>query len=156
VKYCRACGTDLGAVSQALTGKLVPPAGRDGRRRSRDEPRIDSAVGSFFTGIAFICVSFAVFFFAPAGRIWWFWMLIPAFISLGKAIGEYLRWKELNGASSTTSAPRFQPPQSQPYLSPPSASGRYDTPRPFEGVAPPSVTEGTTRHLDATRGGDER
>ena len=81
LRFCRSCGTDLGVVSEALTGKLATtnaqsaPETRRQRRRHRhdedDTPRIDSAVIKFFGGVAFICASFGALFFAPAGRIWW-------------------------------------------------------------------------------------
>jgi hypothetical protein len=108
-----------------------------------------------FVGVAFFFVAFAVLAFAPAGRIWWFWMLIPAFMSLGKGIGEYLKWKEAQRRASA--APRFEQPSAPPqYLSPPPDTGRFDTPRSFEKAPPPSVTEDTTRHLDARGHESER
>jgi hypothetical protein len=153
LKYCRSCGTDLGVVSQALTGQLAPAApSRPGRKHGQKDvepPQIDSAVRTAFVGVAFFFVSLAVLFFAPAGRIWWFWLLIPAFISLGKGIGEYFKWKELQGnATRTPAGQEYQPPPPQ-YLSPPPETGRFDTPNSFEKAPPPSVTEDTTRHLDA-------
>jgi hypothetical protein len=168
VRFCRSCGTDLGVVSQALSGQLVPPGQPPARRSTRrdrhgrpeEPPRLDAAVNTAFAGLGFLVVAFGALFFAPAGRLWWFWLLIPAFVSLGKAAGEYIRWKQIGSPSGSMQnysqgPPQFQgqaPPQ---YLSPPPAAERFDTPRPFEAVAPPSVTEGTTRHLDAVERADE-
>src|SRR5919107_1491189 len=90
-KFCRACGTDISLVPQAVTGVLAERlAAKDesfhGRRRQRrerereDRPAtIERAVKSFFLGVAFLFVSFAVFSWAPAGRIWWFWIFNPRF-----------------------------------------------------------------------------
>src|SRR4051812_47666550 len=94
-KFCRGCGADIALVPQALTGHL-PDAGSSHenvigmtwdasgrRRRHRDgAPRLDKAVTNLFMGVGFLLVAFSVFLFAPAGRIWWFWMLIPAFSML--------------------------------------------------------------------------
>jgi hypothetical protein len=161
LRFCRSCGTDLGVVSQALTGNLAPTnpqrsldTRRERRHRGHDEdetPRIDGAVTKIFGGLGFICVAAAVFFFAPAGKIWFWAMLIPGFMSLGRGIGEYLRYNELSKAvPEAQTGPQLQPPQQTPqYLSPPPSTGRFDTPHSFETSPPPSVTEDTTRHLDA-------
>ena len=53
-KFCRSCGTDLGNVSEALTGNLKQPAAlcdRKGRPIS-----FEGAIVKFFTGVAFLAV----------------------------------------------------------------------------------------------------
>ena len=62
-KFCRTCGANVSQVSQALTGQL--PA--QGLSKAEKPPSIERAAGSFFSGLAFILVSFSVFFFR-AGR----------------------------------------------------------------------------------------
>jgi len=155
-RFCRGCGADIALVPQAMTGHL-PETNSDnenvvgvvwdahGRRiRRRDgAPRLDKAITNFFVRIGFLLVACCVFVFAPAGRIWWFWMLIPAFSMLGGGIAEYIRFKQskgeeikLPGAESKKEMPPAHvsalPQRNTSELVPP----------------PPSVTEGTTRHLD--------
>src|SRR5262249_3443452 len=97
-KFCRSCGVDVSLVSRALKGRLHSKIISEeewvqdrehlggGKRRDqhteRKAPSIESAATSFFTGLGFFFVSFAARFFAPAGEIWWFWLLIPAFASM--------------------------------------------------------------------------
>src|SRR5215210_813257 len=87
-KFCRSCGADISLVPQALTGRLPQnqPVETDdeGRRRRgrRGAPSLDRAIKSMFMGMGFLLVSI-VLAFAPMGRGWWFWMLIPAFSILG-------------------------------------------------------------------------
>jgi hypothetical protein len=153
-KFCRSCGADISLVPQAMTGA---PAGRlaaeggglRSRRRRREREResrpvtIERAVRSFFMGVAFLLVSLAVLSWAPAGRIWWFWMLIPAFGMLSDGVSTYLRLAE---EKKKTAAPPFYtpPPTAVPHA--PRASGLPPM-NTGEIIAPPSVTEGTTRHL---------
>src|SRR4051794_29164161 len=86
-KFCRGCGENISLVPQAMTGHLPETAsdhenvvgvtwGADGRRHKHKDrvPRLDKAISNFVSGIGFILVAFSVFLFAPAGRIWWFWM----------------------------------------------------------------------------------
>jgi zinc-ribbon domain len=144
-KFCRSCGSNLSLVPQALTGRLPEaPSGRRrhrGRNLERDDPAtIASGITKAFTGIGFLLVSFACFFFAPAGRIWWFWMLIPAFTMLGKGVAEIVSAKygpNLTHGTSQTAMPAAArtgelPPQNDAFF------------------PPPSVTEQTTRQLDPT------
>ena len=153
-RFCRGCGADIGLVSQALSGHLPEKRsaghdleesshGRYGRHQRRQrEPRIDKAITNIFTGIGFILVASMVYVFAPAGKIWWFWMLIPAFTMLGGGIAEYVRYKHSRGGE--LSSPEGE---SRPAAVPPARVSALPPRNTSEMVPPPSVTEGTTRHL---------
>ena len=143
--FCRSCGANIRLIPQALSGQLQ--AGRDeidirrrGRRRGR-EATIDQAFRSAFMGIAFLLVSIALSF-SPMGRGWWFWMLIPAFSMMGSGVAQYLRVKEQERRSiadaSFDQAAMPVAPRAQSL--PARNTGEMMAP-------PPSVTEGTTRHL---------
>ncbi|HEX8144926.1 MAG TPA: zinc ribbon domain-containing protein [Pyrinomonadaceae bacterium] len=153
-RYCRSCGVDISLVPQALTGRLPqqepPPApvpeGRRGRRE-RGEPSLDKAVKSIFMGVGFLVVAI-VLAFMPMGRAWWFWMFIPAFTMLGGGVAEWMRVKQ-----TQPQQPALPRASMQPQMPPPPA--RAQEPQlPRRNTAelimqPPSVTEGTTRHLGA-------
>ncbi|HUQ30846.1 MAG TPA: zinc-ribbon domain-containing protein [Pyrinomonadaceae bacterium] len=156
--FCRGCGSDLSLVPQAMTGQLPEKraTGHDAegqsygdykRRRNRDKepPRLDKAITNLFMGIAFLLVSFSVMLFAPGGRMWWYWMLIPAFTMLGGGVAEYVRYKQSRGEEvklpGIPSRPELPP-------TPPARVSALPTRNTSELVQPPSVTEGTTRHLD--------
>jgi len=104
VRFCRSCGANVSLVSQALTGQLAPAGGRGGDGqggggrggdgKSGRSPSIEAAASSFFSGIGLFIAAFAALSFAPAGRLWWFWILIPAFGSMGHGVGQYLRYRE--------------------------------------------------------------
>ena len=132
-KFCRTCGTDLNIVSQAITGQLAPASplpwkGEQGRSRRRhkdddDRPaRVDRAISAGFMGLGFVCVAFGALYYAPAGHLWWFWMLIPAFTMIGKAISEFVRWKQeqsIRGAyGAQQPQQQVQPPPQQQYIPP--------------------------------------
>jgi hypothetical protein len=153
-KFCRACGANVSLVPQALTGQLPPAAPTMGGRRRHPRHRqetpvsIEQAASTFFTGLGFVFVAFAVRYFAPAGQIWWFWLLIPAFVSMGKGIGTYLKWKELQRA------PQSPPPASHEanaVAAPPPAAELSPAPTTSQLAAPVSVVEHTTKHLDPSR-----
>ena len=151
-KFCRSCGTDISLVPQALTGQLAARLSADdntlhGRRRRRRErrdgpPRIERAVKNLFLGVAFVFIAFAVRTWGPAGNIWWFWMFLPAASMLADGVSNYLRIAE---EKNRLAPPAYVQPQTA--VPPPrhvSALPQRDT---GEMIPPPSVTEGTTRHL---------
>ena len=155
-KFCRSCGANVSLVPQALTGQLPQstpeevetPRGRQHHRHHRPIS-IERAAIFFFTGLGFLFVSFAARNFAPAGEIWWFWLLFPAFSYMGAGIGQYLKLREQHRQQqgsqfdSMTSQPTFTPPITRmPEISAPTDS---DPP------SPSSVTEHTTKHLDPSR-----
>jgi hypothetical protein len=150
-KFCRSCGANVSLVPQALSGQL-PQAPRDDledcgfgrrKRRGRREGTLDSAFKNVFMGIAFLLVSLALAF-SRMGAGWWFWMMIPAFSMMGTGVAQYIRLKEREKQA-------FLPGNfSQPSLQPPAQAGAFPTRNTGELLAPPpSVTEGTTRHLGA-------
>jgi hypothetical protein len=153
--YCRGCGSNISLVSQALTGSL--PAAVDAEtdddsswerrrnRRSKRPPSIEHAIKNIFSGIAFILVAISIRFFMPGGFGWWFWMLIPAFSMLGGGFAELARLK-MEKPATLPAAPL---PAARPLMPPqarPGALPRRDTAELIP--QPPSVTEGTTRHLE--------
>lgn len=147
-RYCRSCGANLSLIPQALSGQL-PQAQSDDfdlgsriRKRYGREVTLDRAFKSAFMGLAFLLVSIALSF-SPMGRGWWFWMMIPAFSMMGSGIAQYIRVRERG--KQTIAGSSFNQPAMP--------SARVETlPVPNTGelmAPPPSVTEGTTRHLGA-------
>jgi hypothetical protein len=121
-------------VPQALTGQLVRPneetsvVQEHGRRRGR-ELTLDQAFKNIFLGVAFLFI--AIVLSRTIGRGWWFWMLLPAFSMMGTGIAQAIRIREREKRNT----PALPPPPARhtEQLMPPSV---------------PSVTEGTTRHLN--------
>ena len=147
-KFCRGCGTDLGNVSGALAAQPRPVqvVNRKGK-----PVHWEGAITKFFTGLAFIAVSIALAF-SQAGRGWWFWMLIPAFGSLGSGVAQYFQLKRAEKGQPLyqpietpniidTAPDNALPPQQTAWVSP---EFRYKT----GDLVPSSVTDNTTRHLE--------
>jgi hypothetical protein len=146
-RFCRSCGTDLGNVSEALTGRTSRPVvDRKGRPVS-----LERAIVKIFSGFAFIAVA-AALAVTGAGRGWWFWFLIPAFMSIGTGLAQYIQLRSAVVRQPVfdpvISEPRLQgrepsvlPPHKTAYIAPES---RYKT----GDLVPPSVTENTTRRLE--------
>ncbi len=149
--YCRVCGANISLIPQALSGQL-PQAREDDegleygrqalRKLSRRGPSLEHAFKKIFMGIAFVLIS-AALAFSPMGRAWWFWMLIPAFSMIGSGVAQYVRFRERE-KTSFQSGSMSQPMQSPRQVDafPSRSTGELVPP-------PPSVTEGTTRHLGA-------
>lgn len=153
-KFCRSCGLNVSLVPQAVSGQLpqAPPAESDldscGTKKSgRRGLSLDQAFKNVFMGVAFMLVAIALAF-SRMGRGWWFWMLIPAFSMMGTGIAQYIRLKEREKRAFQPG--NFNQPSLQSPLQSPTRMGAFPTRNTGELVAPPpSVTEGTTRHLGA-------
>ena len=147
-KVCRGCGTDLGNVSSALTS---PPALQKLVDRKGKPISWEGALTKLGMGAAFIVISL-VLSFTGMGRGWWFWLLIPAFMSIATGLAQYVQLRK-----TEKGLPVYNPVDPQPTLNaasnnalpPPHADwispeSRYKT----GDLVPPSVTDGTTRHLE--------
>jgi hypothetical protein len=150
VKFCRSCGTNLSLVPQALTGQL--PESRDTRRRGRhknrglcDEdkpPNLAKGITQLITGIGFLMIALAIFFSFPGGKTWWWTMLFPGFSIIGKGVADIVIAKTaMNQLHGSTQTP----------LPPARNTGELPPQESYNQLPPPSVTEGTTRHLDPAR-----
>jgi len=146
-KFCRACGANISLVPQALTGQLTQTNQIENKKnKDKEEPvSIQNGMTNIFMGIAFFFVTVAAWRYAPAGKIWAFWMLIPAFMFLGKGIGYVFQaYRE-----QPKSLPNVQP-QQQPLFQPQPQRVSALPPRDTSEFinAPTSITENTTRHLN--------
>ena len=148
--YCRVCGANIDLVPRALVEQVpqvndeqLTRSQRRMRRRYGKEPSLDGAFRSAFMGVAFLLVAIALSFSGGGGG-WWFWMLIPAFSMMGTGVAQYIRVREQQNR------PLFDRQQAPPEIRPQTPTTAFPIRKTGELVAPPpSVTEGTTRHLGA-------
>jgi hypothetical protein len=153
-RYCRNCGADLGQISGTLP--VQQPAQQ--LISSRGRPlSYERAITRIFTGFAFLLVAAILGITGVAGgRVWWFWMLIPAFGSLGAGVAQYMQIRNQEAArlnagnvsvnSVHNASLNELPPQRTEIAGPES---RYRT----GDLVPPSVTDNTTRHLEVDKEG---
>jgi hypothetical protein len=176
-KFCRACGTDLGNVSAVISGNLpanLTDAGvahihHEARRRRDPNEVFGDSVKNIILGIGFLVVSIVLLVTNVAnGKNWWWAMLFPAFGLLASGISCYLKYQRMEKSQAAASLNQNQtnqtqnlfnqpppnsalPPTQADYVRPPQKSV-YDTGELYE--KPPSVTEGTTRHLEINNEGE--
>jgi hypothetical protein len=155
-KFCRGCGTDLGNVSSALS---APPAPVRLTSRKGRPIYLETAITKMFTGLAFLIIAIILGVTGLAdAKLWWFWLLIPAFGSLGRGIAQYVQIRQaekgkLAGVhvAEDHAFPPIQnsalPSKEPEWVSPESKYRTGD-------LVPPSVTEHTTRHLDINSEGE--
>jgi zinc-ribbon domain len=158
IKFCTRCGTNLGVVSDALTGKLTGPSKID----QKLEQKMVRLLKNYYSGrrsvmiggsmlLAGLIIQGIILAFGFPEKLIGFAALTAApiiygFISLFIGIA---RW---NRASSELKALGHIIPQTSPMrgttalTEEPSAVGAYTT-DPISN--PASVTENTTRHLEA-------
>lgn len=142
--FCRSCGANISLVPQALSGQLTETrsqTGLDCLTNKKDKLSVEIAFKNIFLGLAFLVISIALS--RSIGQVWWFWLLIPAFTSAGKGIGQLfkLREREKQAALNPSYHATFAtPPANVPLPAPRRNTGELMSP-----VS--SVTEGTTRHL---------
>lgn len=148
-KFCRSCGTDLGGVTTALKS----PATTGLVDRKNKPINWEGAITKFATGIAFLAIAIVLAVTNMAGgKVWWFWMLIPAFTMMGSGIAQYIQLRKAEkdrpvvSGGNQPSFPAASPVASLPPQNTQLASfeSRYKT----GDLVPPSVTDGTTRHLE--------
>jgi hypothetical protein len=170
-KFCRSCGTDLGGVNLALSGKLSNLVDRsscstgdpikDAIRRSDPAEVSADGVRAIVSGIGFLIVSIVLLTTGVAGgKAWWWAMLFPAFTFLAKGISDMVKSRKMERSAVMMAPGRAQaiggsnfhnstlPPAQQQFVAP-VAESRYKT----GDLAPPSVTDDTTRHLQMDQEG---
>src|ERR1044072_661879 len=125
--FCRSCGANISLVPQALSGQLVQPQPPmtevDGTCRTKRgrELTLEHSFKNFFMGVAFVIISIVLS--RTIGQVWWFWMLIPAFMFMATGLAQFIRLQEHAKKASLS-----QPPMGRSFV---------ETPRPVS-----SVTEG--------------
>lgn len=151
----------MNVVSEAISGKLAVQQEPELTDCKGKKVTFEGAMGKLFMGIAFLVVS-VVLAFSATGTGWWFWMLIPAFSMLGAGIAQIVQIRQKKyqpvAAFAENTQNNFQPqtnyaelpPNQTQYVNP--NKSRFETGEFVE--RPPSVTEGTTRHLEMNSEGE--
>jgi hypothetical protein len=148
-KFCRACGADISLVPQALAGQLARADDDDDYAPELSRASsVERGVRKLVFGVGYLLAFLIMMFFLR--QFWWmmFWFIFPAISKISAGVGILASARQESRrlpaadtarlrASETTALPRVSPDEIAP----------ADT---HEIVAPPpSVTEGTTRHLGA-------
>jgi hypothetical protein len=164
-KFCRACGTDLENVSAVMSGNLpatindpaVAEIHYKHKRRNDPHELQSDALRSIIIGVGFMVAAIALAISGIwGGRNWWWAMLFPSIFSLARGIPDYIKAERLIANQKANAMPQPLMGQQQNYALPPNQTqyvqpeSRYKT----GDLVPPSVTDGTTRHLEINSEGE--
>jgi hypothetical protein len=159
-KFCRSCGADIRFVPQALLGNLPGEMEPRGERKTsshkkekkREPATIDAGLKNIFKGIAFLFIVL-VGLWVFRGAFWLtIWFIIPALESMGQGIGQLIRARQERAQLTRPPVYESERVQAAPFFAPAAAFKELASPAPDTAEivnTPPSVTEMTTRHLDA-------
>ncbi len=171
-KFCRSCGTDLASVNAAISGDLPALLGeldldascgqKESLRRKDAHEVYGDGVKGVITGIGFLIVSLALLFTGVAGgKAWWWALLFPAFFGFAKGVSDIMKSQKMlqtrraasvsstQGSFGSVPANNVLPSPKTDFL-PANVESRYKT----GDLVPPSVTDGTTRHLEMNSEGE--
>jgi hypothetical protein len=150
-KFCRACGANIRLVPQALQGRLEEEGtlAERSKEKKRKPATIDEGLKNIFQGIGLLII-FLIGIYVFRGAFWLtIWFIIPALSSFGEGIGQLIRARQERQqllAPPMSGGADFRPAP----LAPASGLRQLSSPDTAEMVrTPASITEGTTRHLDA-------
>ena len=155
--FCRVCGANISLVPQALTGRLPQSTPTDAldslrrRKRQRDEdrqPSLERGIVKLCVGLGFIAAALAVMFRFD-GFTWGWVLFIPAFSSIGKGIAQIVAARVAQAARLPSTGDNSRTFAQRPLNSGATVTLAEPLARPTGELpsSPPSVTEGTTRHL---------
>lgn len=166
-KFCRSCGTDIGIVNKAMTGKLSAGGEFDyalaeldekGKPRKNPDEIFADGIKEAFGGLGFVAVAVILGITGIiGGKVWWFWLLIPAAFMIGSGISS--TWKAKRMAkrleSNVPQPSQLKQPVQNAAL-PPTATEYVAPETRFKtgDLVPSSVTEPTTRHLEMDSEGE--
>jgi len=158
-KYCRKCGIVLDGLAKAMNSGSC--AMTESSERDETSHNLESAMKSLFGGVAFLTIAIILAVTGiTGGRYWWFWLLIPAFGGIGVGIAKFFQlWQsrkgkilvdpdELRGEPHTSSTKSLYPDQTEYVSNIPNQKHKT------RDLAPPSVVENTTRHLEMDPDGE--
>jgi hypothetical protein len=91
-------------------------------------------------GVALAAIIAMTSTFAPGKTHWWVWLLLPAMLMFGRGFTEVVRVRGARNRVQAVSQPELK--SAHPFDIPSVNTGELMT-------AAPSVTEGTTRHLES-------
>ena len=156
-KFCRACGADIHLVPQALQGTLRAASDKPARdagaklceEKTRSPATVDGGLRDIFKGLGLFII-FLTGLFVFRGAFWvTIWFIIPALASVGEGIGQLIRAQQEQ--ARLPAAPYVGGGDVRAGLfAPAPVAGEFSSPDTREIIrSPGSVTDVTTRHLDA-------